>query len=77
MILLSNLHVAYYTMNFQAEDTNLNLKGHIEDLNFHFLSPDGRQNFHFMAKYIGVCGNVTVSIFENLALLTWALIRMA
>ena len=43
MILLSNF--AYYTMNFQAEDTNLNLKGYIEDLNFHFLSPDRETEF--------------------------------
>ena len=43
MILLSNF--AYYTMNFQAEDTNLNLKGYIEDLNFHFLTPDPETEF--------------------------------
>ena len=44
MILLSNF--AYYTMNFQAEDTNLNLKGYIEDLNFHFWSGDRILTFH-------------------------------
>ena len=66
MILLLNF--AYYAMNFQAEDTNYH---YIEDLNFHFRSPDWETEFNISCQntleYMAMSPKVDyVSIFENL-----------
>ena len=69
MVILSNF--TYHSTNVQAEDTSLNLKHYMEELIFHFLSPDQEKNFslsgHNTLKYMAASPNAeSVSISENL-----------
>ena len=58
MVILSNF--TYHSTNAQAEDTSLNLTHYIEELKFHFLSPDQETEFKLiMPKYIEVYGSIT------------------
>ena len=65
MVILSNF--TYHSTNVQAEDTSLNLKHYMEELIFHFLSPDFSLSGQNTLKYMAVSPNAeSVSISENL-----------